>query len=56
VPGVVTPGLKDTITELKQRIGLPERLDGKTVLDIGAAEGLAHVGFEVKPCQIAPVW
>ncbi len=38
-PGVTTPGKMDTRTILNERIGLPERLDNMSVLDIGAAEG-----------------
>ena len=36
--GIVTPGHADNLATLG-RIGLPERLDGKTVLDIGAWDG-----------------
>jgi tRNA (mo5U34)-methyltransferase len=36
--GIVTRGRVDNLATLK-RIGLPERLDGKTVLDIGAWDG-----------------
>ncbi|MBZ0173618.1 MAG: DUF1698 domain-containing protein [Phycisphaerales bacterium] len=36
--GVRTPGIYDPATRL-HRIGLPERLDGKSVLDIGAWDG-----------------
>ena len=36
--GVITPGENDTPSTLK-RVRLPERLDGKSVLDIGAWDG-----------------
>jgi tRNA (mo5U34)-methyltransferase len=36
--GIVTPGVDNSPRKL-QRVGLPERLDGKTVLDIGAWDG-----------------
>jgi tRNA (mo5U34)-methyltransferase len=36
--GVLTPGVDDTPTRLR-KIGLPEDLSGKTVLDIGAWDG-----------------
>ncbi len=36
--GTVTPGHADNVATLG-RIGLPQRLDGKTVLDIGAGTG-----------------
>ena len=36
--GIITPGRADNLAIL-QRIGLPERLDGKTVLDVGAWDG-----------------
>src|SRR5690606_26765214 len=36
--GVVTPGLDDTATKLRQ-VRLPEDLTGKSVLDVGAWDG-----------------
>jgi tRNA (mo5U34)-methyltransferase len=36
--GIITPGVDDTSKKLA-RLALPERLDGKTVLDIGAWDG-----------------
>jgi hypothetical protein len=36
--GVRTPGVKDADAELP-RIALPDRLDGLTVLDVGANDG-----------------
>jgi tRNA (mo5U34)-methyltransferase len=36
--GVVTPGVDDSVNKLR-RLGFPERLDGKTVLDIGSWDG-----------------
>lgn len=36
--GVITPGVDNSAKKLR-RSGLPERLDGKTVLDIGAWDG-----------------
>ncbi|MBI5710185.1 MAG: DUF1698 domain-containing protein [Candidatus Eisenbacteria bacterium] len=36
--GIVTPGLDDTFRKLRA-LRLPERLDGKTVLDVGAWDG-----------------
>lgn len=36
--GIVTPGRDDNVARL-QRIGLPKRLEGKTILDIGAWDG-----------------
>src|SRR6058998_1138514 len=36
--GIVTPGASDNLRTLPQ-LGLPERLDGKTVLDVGAWDG-----------------
>jgi len=36
--GIVTPGASDNLRTLTQ-LGLPERLDGKTVLDVGAWDG-----------------
>jgi len=40
---LVTPGRKKTFQEIK-RIGIPENLEGKTVLDIGAWDG--YYSFE----------
>jgi tRNA (mo5U34)-methyltransferase len=37
-PGVVTPGMFD-LRPYVSRYGLPERLDGKRVLDIGTWDG-----------------
>lgn len=54
-PGLVTPGLKDTPTELRERIGLPKRLDGKTVLDIGAAEGFYSFECEKRGALVTAV-
>ena len=54
-PGIITPGHKDTFTELKQRIGLPERLDGKTVLDIGSAEGFYSFECERRGAHVTAV-
>ena len=54
-PGIITPGHKDTFTELKQRIGLPERLDGKTVLDVGAAEGFYSFECERRGAEVTAV-
>jgi len=36
--GIVTPGLADS-AKLLRRIGMPESLDGRTVLDVGAWDG-----------------
>lgn len=36
--GITTPGLDDTATKLEQ-VRLPERFDGKSVLDVGAWDG-----------------
>jgi tRNA (mo5U34)-methyltransferase len=36
--GIVTPGVDDSAKKLR-RLAFPERLDGKTVLDIGAWDG-----------------
>src|SRR5437870_7721511 len=36
--GVITPGASDNLKTLP-KLGLPERLDGKAVLDIGAWDG-----------------
>src|ERR687894_2788210 len=41
-PGVVTPGVHDSVAALAV-MGLPERLDGKRVLDVGARDG--HFSF-----------
>ena len=54
-PGVFTPGHKDTITELKERISLPEDLTGKTVLDIGAAEGFYSFECERRGATVTAV-
>ena len=54
-PGVITPGTKDTLKELNTRIGLPERLDGQTVLDIGAAEGFYAFECEKRGAQVTGV-
>ncbi|MCE9616379.1 MAG: DUF1698 domain-containing protein [Lentisphaerae bacterium] len=54
-PGIFTPGHKDTPGELKQRIGLPERLDGMTVLDIGAAEGFYAFECERRGARVTSV-
>ncbi len=37
--GLVTPGISDSLTAVRERLGWPDRLDGLRVLDIGAAEG-----------------
>jgi tRNA (mo5U34)-methyltransferase len=37
-PGVVTPGTEDTVAEAT-RLALPDRLDGKRVLDVGCSDG-----------------
>ena len=54
-PGIITPGRKDTLAELEQRIGLPERLDGKTVLDVGAAEGFYTFECERRGAQVTAI-
>lgn len=54
-PGIITPGQKDTFTELHYRIGLPERLDGMTVLDIGAAEGFYSFECEKRGAIVTAV-
>ena len=54
-PGLVTAGVKDTFAELATRIGLPERLDGKTVLDIGAADGFYTFECERRGAQVTAV-
>jgi tRNA (mo5U34)-methyltransferase len=54
-PGIFTPGHKDTITELRERIGLPDRLDGMTVLDIGAAEGFYSFECEKRGATVTAV-
>ncbi len=38
-PGAFTPGWSDPVTEKLPYFGLPKRLDGMRVLDIGCAEG-----------------
>ncbi len=43
--GIVTPGSKKTFNEIK-RIGIPENLEDKTVLDIGAWDG--YYSFEAE--------
>lgn len=43
--GVITPGQYDHRTVL-QHYGLPERLDGKTVLDVGPGHGFFAFEFE----------
>ena len=50
--GIVTPGVYDPRAMLP-RIGLPERLDGRSVLDIGAWDGFWS--FEAKKRQAARV-
>jgi tRNA (mo5U34)-methyltransferase len=45
-PGVVTPGWSDPRTEKQPYFGLPERMDGMRVLDIGCAEG--YFSFEAE--------
>lgn len=54
-PGLVTPGIKDTPKELKERIGLPDRLDGRTVLDVGAAEGFYSFECERRGASVTAV-
>lgn len=54
-PGIFTPGHKDTIRELRERIGLPDRLDGMTVLDIGAAEGFYSFECEKRGATVTAV-
>jgi tRNA (mo5U34)-methyltransferase len=54
-PGLITPGAKDTTAELHTRIGLPVRLDGKTVLDIGAAEGFYSFECENRGAEVTGV-
>jgi tRNA (mo5U34)-methyltransferase len=54
-PGLITPGVKDTFAELQTRIGLPDRLDGKTVLDIGAAEGFYSFECEKRGAIVTAV-
>jgi len=36
--GIITPGVSDNLSTLP-KLGMPERLDGKTVLDVGAWDG-----------------
>jgi len=43
--GIVTPGISDNVATLK-KLGLPPRLEGKTVLDIGAWDG--YFSFEAE--------
>jgi tRNA (mo5U34)-methyltransferase len=44
-PGVLTPGVYD-MRPLVGRFGLPARLDGLSVLDVGAANGFFSFHFE----------
>lgn len=52
---MITPGTKDTLNELNTRIDLPERLDGQTVLDIGAAEGFYAFECEKRGALVTAV-
>jgi 2-polyprenyl-3-methyl-5-hydroxy-6-metoxy-1,4-benzoquinol methylase len=45
-PGIVTPGWSDPLVDKQPYFGLPERLDGLRVLDIGCAEG--YFSFEAE--------
>ena len=54
-PGIITPGTKDTVTELNTRMGLPNRLDGLSVLDIGAADGFYAFECEKRGAEVTGV-
>src|SRR6266702_823599 len=50
--GVITPGASDNLKTLP-KLGLPERLDGKAVLDIGAWDGFYSIDVvELSPDRV----
>jgi tRNA (mo5U34)-methyltransferase len=52
--GVVTPGTFD-LRPIVDRFGIPERLDGKTVLDVGPGNGFFSFVFEERGAEVTTV-
>jgi tRNA (mo5U34)-methyltransferase len=52
--GIVTPGTFDLRTVV-DRFGIPERLDGKTVLDVGPGDGFFSFLFEDRGAAVTTV-
>ena len=53
-PGIFTPGLSDTILKMK-KIGLPDDLTGKRVLDVGPAEGAYSFECERRGAEVVAI-
>jgi tRNA (mo5U34)-methyltransferase len=53
-PGIFTPGEDDTPSKLK-RLGIPENLNGKRVLDIGAYDGFFSFECERRGAKVTAV-
>ena len=50
-PGISTPGATDPASRLHE-MGIPERLDGKTVLDVGACDGFYSFECERRGAKV----
>lgn len=53
-PGVTTPGTEDTAAELP-RLGIPEDLAGRRVLDIGCSDGFYSFVCENRGAQVTSI-
>jgi tRNA (mo5U34)-methyltransferase len=53
-PGVITPGINDADIVLSL-MDLPERLDGKRVLDLGARDGFFSFVCEARGAEVVPI-
>lgn len=53
-PGLTTPGINDSQTTLAH-LGIPERLDGKRVLDIGARDGFFSFECERRGAEVLAI-
>lgn len=52
--GIVTPGVFD-LRPFVERFGIPERLDGKTVLDVGPGNGFFAFELESRGAEVTTV-
>lgn len=53
-PGVITPGVNDSDNSLKA-MDLPEKLDGKRVLDVGARDGYFSFAAEARGAEVLAI-